>query len=78
MMFGFMAGDDHIKGEVIIRSPDGVEFQRFGVSASCALGGIAGGQTETRMGWLYETFAKHVVEELTGKVPIPPADASTS
>lgn len=75
VMFGFMAGDDHIKGDVIVRSPDGVEVQRFGVSASYALGGFAGGQTEARMGWLYETFAKHVVNELTGKEPPSPSSA---
>lgn len=74
VMFGFMAGDDHIKGDVIVRSPDGVELERFAVSASWALGGFAGGQTEARMGWLYETFAKHVVEELTvAKTDAPPA-----
>jgi hypothetical protein len=80
VMFGFMAGDDHIKGDVIVRSPEGAELQRFGVSASYALGGFAGGQTDARMGWLYETFAKHVIEELTGqKTNSPPnSDAPTS
>lgn len=73
VMFGFMAGDDHIKGDVIVRSPEGVELQRFAVSASWALGGFAGGQTDARMGWLYETFSKHVVDELTGaKATAPP------
>jgi hypothetical protein len=66
IMFGFMAGDDHINGDVIVRSPSGAELQRFSVSASYALGGIGGGQDGTRMNWLYETFAKHLVEELTG------------
>jgi hypothetical protein len=66
IMFGFMAGDDHIKGDVVVRSPEGLELQRFGVSASYALGGLGGGQTDARMGWLYETFAKHVIDELTG------------
>lgn len=67
VMFGFMAGDDHINGNVIVRNPIGAVLQRFAVSASYALGGLAGGQESTRMGWLYETFAKHVVQELTGK-----------
>jgi hypothetical protein len=67
VMFGFMAGDDHINGNIIVRQPKGPVLQRFAVSASYALGGLAGGQESTRMGWLYETFAKHVVQELTGK-----------
>ena len=66
VMFGFMAGDDHLNGDVIARDPSGKELQRFSVSASYALGGIAGGMDDTRMGWLYETFAKHTVDELTG------------
>ena len=70
VMWGFMAGDDHIKGEVFVRASDGRALQHFSVSASYALGGLAGGQDDARMGWLYETFAKHVLEELTG---VPPA-----
>lgn len=69
VMWGFMAGDDHINGDVTVKSPKGQEVQRFSVSASYALGGLAGGQDEARMGWLYETFAKHVLEELTGTKP---------
>jgi hypothetical protein len=77
IMFGFMAGDDHINGEVIVRSSDGTELQRFSVSASYALGGFGGGQTDARMGWLYETFAKHVIDELTGvKTEPPPPDSN--
>jgi hypothetical protein len=67
-----MAGDDHIYGDVIARDAAGKELQRFSVEASYALGGIAGGIEDTRMGWLYETFAKHTVEELKGK----PGDAA--
>lgn len=66
VMFGFMAGDDHINGDVVVRDSSGAEVQRFSVGASYALGGLAGGMDETRMGWLYETFAKHVLEELKG------------
>ncbi len=69
VMFGFMAGNDHIVGDVVVRDPSGRELQRFNVSASYALGGLAGGQDDARMGWLYETFAKHTVEELTGSAP---------
>lgn len=67
VMFGFMAGDDRIVGDVIARDPAGKELQRFTVSASYALGGFGGGQDDARMGWLYETFAKLTVEELTGQ-----------
>lgn len=66
IMFGFMAGSDSVTGDVIARASDGKELQRFNVSASYALGGIGGGQDDTRMSWLYETFAKHTVDELTG------------
>ncbi len=66
VMFGFMAGDDRVAGEVIARAADGKQLQRFSVSASYALGGLAGGQEEARMNWLYETFAQHTVAELTG------------
>ncbi|MBE0533304.1 MAG: DUF4410 domain-containing protein [Rhodospirillales bacterium] len=66
IMFGFMAGDDHINGDVVVRSPSGVVLQRFSVSASYALGGFGGGRNEARMSWLYDTFANHLVEELTG------------
>jgi hypothetical protein len=66
VMWGFMAGDDHINGIVVARSPTGDELQRFEVSASYALGGLAGGQDEARMGWLYESFAEETLKELTG------------
>jgi len=66
ILFGFMAGSDTVVGDVIARDQSGKELQRFNVSASYALGGLGGGQDDARMGWLYETFAKHTVEELTG------------
>lgn len=67
VMFGFMAGNDRVAGDVIARDPSGRELQRFTVSASYALGGFGGGQDEARMNWLYETFAKHTIAELTGE-----------
>ena len=66
IMFGAMAGDDHIIGDVIARDKSGRELQRFQVSASYALGGVAGGHG-TRMGWLYGKFAEAMVNELTGQ-----------
>jgi hypothetical protein len=68
IMFGFMAGDDRIKGDILVRAPSGVAVQQFTISVSYALGGLAGGQDDARMSWLYESFAKKVVEELTGAV----------
>lgn len=67
IMFGFMAGDDHIDGDVVVRAPDKRELQRFSISTSYALGGLAGGQDGARMDWLYESFAERLAEELTGK-----------
>ncbi len=66
IMFGFLAGDDHIEGDVLVRTPDGGRLQEFSVSASYAFGGFAGGDG-TRMNWLYESFAERMTEELTGK-----------
>ncbi len=50
-----------------VRAADGNTLQEFSVSASYALGGLAGGQDSTRLSWLYESFAEHVTEELTGQ-----------
>lgn len=67
IMFGFMAGNDHIDGDVAVQAPDGGTLQRFSVSASYALGGFGGGQDSARLDWLYNKFAEHVTEELMGK-----------
>jgi hypothetical protein len=67
VMFGFLAGSDSVTGNVYVRGKDGNQFRKYEVSASYALGGLAGGQDETRMGWLYEEFAKLAVNELTGQ-----------
>jgi hypothetical protein len=67
IMFGFMAGADQVAGDVVVRDSAGNPVQSFSVKASYALGGLGGGQDEARMSWLYETFAKHVIQELTGK-----------
>jgi len=66
VMFGFMAGNDNVEGVVSIRDASGTVLKKSQVTASYALGGIGGGQTESRMSWLYEEFAKHVVAEVTG------------
>lgn len=66
IMFGFMAGSDLIAGDVVARNHEGKELQRFSVDVSYALGGAAGGQDATRVGWLYEAFANELIKELTG------------
>ncbi len=65
IMWGFMAGSDSIEGEIVLTDAAGKELDRFVVSTSYALGGIAGGQDSTRMSWLYEKFAEETVRELS-------------
>lgn len=67
VMWGFMAGADSITGDVVLRNAQGDEVDRFEVSVSYALGGLAGGQDGARMSWLYEKFAEETLNELTGK-----------
>jgi hypothetical protein len=64
--FGFMAGADMVKGDVITRDLQGKEIGRFEVHADYALGGLAGGMDSTRMDWLYEKFAQLTLESLQG------------
>jgi hypothetical protein len=64
--FGFMAGADMVKGDVITRDLRGKEIDRFEVHADYALGGLAGGMDSTRMDWLYEKFAQLTLENLQG------------
>lgn len=64
VMFGFLAGDDHLNGTATLLGRDGRDLGRFGVNTSWALGGIAGGQDSARIGWLYEEFSKQLAEEL--------------
>jgi hypothetical protein len=65
-MWGFMAGDDHILGDVTLTGDDGKSLHTFTVSASYALGGLAG-MNETRMSWLFEKFSELTVEEILGE-----------
>jgi len=66
IMFGFMAGNDNVEGVVSVKDANGKVLKRAKVAASYALGGLAGGQDDARMSWLYEEFAKHTVAELAG------------
>lgn len=61
VMWGAMAGNDALEGEVTIKDASSKVLDKFSVSASYALGGFAGGQDGMRMGWLYEAFAKQVI-----------------
>ena len=57
--FGIMAGNDDVfVGEMIIKDAAARVLKSIEINASYALGGIAGGMTDTRMGWLYGEFAK--------------------
>lgn len=64
VMWGFMAGDDHLNGTVTLSRREGNPVGSFSVKTSWALGGLAGGQDSARMNWLYEEFAKKLTQEL--------------
>lgn len=63
VMRGAMAGNDSVHGTVVICDRKGQKLDQFTVKTSYALGGFAGGMDGTRMDWLYEAFAKEIVEE---------------
>lgn len=61
----FMADNtDRVAGDVIVRDAEDRELQRFSVSAVYNFGGLV--RDDARLDWLYETFARHAVDELTG------------
>ena len=64
---GFLAGDDHITGDVIVLNREGEEVYTYNANASYALGGFAGGDDATRVKWLYEKFSEIVADELREK-----------
>jgi len=64
--FGPRARDDHIDGEVVIRSPAGSRLRQFEVSASSTVGDARPGQDQVQLEWLYRSFAWMVVRELAG------------
>ena len=63
---GIVYGADSITGDIVVRNRNGEEQDRFEVSVSYGLGGLAGGQDSNRMSWMYEEFAKKTVNELIG------------
>lgn len=66
IMWGFMAGDDHLHGNVFLLDMEGKTVYEFRPEVSYAFGGYAGTDS-TRMNYLYESFAKAVAEELMAK-----------
>jgi hypothetical protein len=69
VILGFMAGADLIEGYVRVYDARGRQVYGYKVNASYALGGIAGGQDNMRMGWLYDKFSELAVAELAGETP---------
>lgn len=65
-MWGVMAGDDHVVGDVTLLGEDEKPIYKFNVSASYALGGFAG-MNETRMSWLFEEFSELTLKEIISK-----------
>src|SRR5258708_31084977 len=61
VMFGFMSGSDNIDGTVQLFDAQQKPRGNFNVTASYSLGGIAGGQSDTRLGWLRDKFAELTV-----------------
>jgi len=64
--FGPRARDDHIDGQVVVRSPAGSQLRQFEISASSTVGDERPGQQEAQLEWLYRSFAWMVVRELAG------------
>ena len=69
VILGIMAGADSIDGYVRVYDANGRQVHGYKVNASYALGGLAGGQDTTRLGWLYAKFAELTVAELAGETP---------
>ncbi|KML07905.1 MULTISPECIES: DUF4410 domain-containing protein [Burkholderia] len=64
IMLGFLAGNDFIDGKVSLIDSQGQSVDHFNVSTSYAFGGLAGGQEDVRMNWLYRKFAEKTLSEL--------------
>jgi hypothetical protein len=68
ILLGFFAGADYITGNIFVKDGDKV-LDKFEVDISYAWGGVAGGDTNTRMVWMYESFANKMMEELKKIMP---------
>lgn len=67
ILLGFLAGADYITGQVYVKDGDKV-IDNFEVDISYAFGG-AMGDTDTRMNWMYESFAMKIFEEMKKLMP---------
>jgi len=67
IMLGFLAGGDYITGDVTVRDGNNV-IDKFEVDITYAWGG-AMGDTDTRMNWMYESFANKMMEEVKRLLP---------
>lgn len=67
VMFGFMSGRDNVEGTVTLKDDTGLQKSSFNISASYALGGVAGGQDGARLGWLGDKFAELTANMVVGK-----------
>lgn len=61
---GILAGTDNVDGTVRVFNANGVLVDTVKVSASYGLGGVAYGQDDARMSWLYEKFAEESTKAL--------------
>lgn len=68
ILLGFLAGADYITGQVYVKDGDKV-IDNFEVDITYAFGG-AMGDTDTRMNWMYESFATKILEELKKLMPM--------
>lgn len=66
ILWGFMASNDHVHGDVSVLDRAGRAVYTYEVRAAYALGGIAGGD-DARMTWLYEKFSELTAKELVGE-----------
>ena len=68
ILLGFLAGADYITGQVYVKDGSKV-IDNFEVDITYAFGG-AMGDTDTRMNWMYESFATKILEELKKLMPM--------
>jgi len=68
ILLGFLAGADYITGQIYVKDGDKV-IDNFEVDISYAFGGALG-DTDTRMSWMYESFATKILEEMKKLMPI--------
>lgn len=65
-MFGFLAGEDRIIGNVQVISKGGQLKESFEVKAGNSIGGLAASIASARADWMYGKFVKLTVQVFTG------------